>query len=137
MARGDRFDAVIASEVIEHVRRPDEFVGVLARLMRDSDTPPSGAGGPSGQKDQQASSSGGPVGRKPSLPSLPSLLLMSTINRTMESFAVAIVGAEYVTRMVPQGTHDWTRFLTPQEMALMTTQVCRTCMQSDVFDPAL
>ena len=45
------------------------------------------------------------------------LLLMSTLNRTLRSFALAIVGAEYVLRWLPRGTHDWEKFLTPEELA--------------------
>jgi len=43
------------------------------------------------------------------------LLAMSTLNRTLKSFALAIVGAEYVLRWVPQGTHRWEQFVTPDE----------------------
>jgi 2-polyprenyl-6-hydroxyphenyl methylase/3-demethylubiquinone-9 3-methyltransferase len=45
------------------------------------------------------------------------LLFMSTLNRTLRSFALAIVGAEYVLRWLPRGTHDWEKFLTPRELA--------------------
>jgi 2-polyprenyl-6-hydroxyphenyl methylase/3-demethylubiquinone-9 3-methyltransferase len=45
------------------------------------------------------------------------LLVMATINRTMKSYALAIVGAEYVLRWLPRGTHDWNRFVTPDELA--------------------
>jgi 2-polyprenyl-6-hydroxyphenyl methylase/3-demethylubiquinone-9 3-methyltransferase len=44
------------------------------------------------------------------------LLVMATINRTMKSYALAIVGAEYVLRWLPRGTHDWNRFVTPAEL---------------------
>jgi len=44
------------------------------------------------------------------------LHLCSTINRTAKSFAAAIVGAEYVMRWLPRGTHDWARFITPDEL---------------------
>jgi 2-polyprenyl-6-hydroxyphenyl methylase/3-demethylubiquinone-9 3-methyltransferase len=44
-------------------------------------------------------------------------LVLSTINRTMKAFALAIVGAEYVLRWLPRGTHDWRRFVRPSEMA--------------------
>lgn len=44
------------------------------------------------------------------------LLVLSTINRTMKAFALAIVGAEYVLRWLPAGTHQWDRFVTPDEM---------------------
>lgn len=78
------FDAVVASEVIEHVRAPGAFLATLAAL-----TKPRGA------------------------------VVISTLNRTPASYALAIVGAEYVTRVVPPGTHDWGRFVTPQELAMM------------------
>jgi len=44
------------------------------------------------------------------------LHLCSTINRTARSFAAAVVGAEYVMRWLPRGTHDWARFITPDEL---------------------
>lgn len=47
------------------------------------------------------------------------LLLCSTINRNPKSFAMAIVGAEYVMRWLPKGTHDWQKFITPDELAIM------------------
>ncbi len=43
------------------------------------------------------------------------LMIASTINRTAKSFAGAIVGAEYVMRWLPKGTHDWSKFITPDE----------------------
>jgi 2-polyprenyl-6-hydroxyphenyl methylase/3-demethylubiquinone-9 3-methyltransferase len=45
------------------------------------------------------------------------LFVLSTLNRTAKSFALAIVGAEYVLRWLPRGTHRWSRFLTPEEVA--------------------
>lgn len=44
------------------------------------------------------------------------LVLLSTINRTAKSFALMIVGAEYLLRWVPRGTHRWDRFVTPTEL---------------------
>ena len=44
------------------------------------------------------------------------LLFISTLNRTLRSLAVAKLGAEYVLRMLPVGTHDWRRFITPAEL---------------------
>lgn len=44
------------------------------------------------------------------------LLVLSTINRTMKSYLLAIVGAEYVLRWLPVGTHRWDRFISPQEL---------------------
>ncbi len=44
------------------------------------------------------------------------LMICSTINRNAKSFAMAIVGAEYVMRWLPKGTHDWQKFITPEEL---------------------
>ncbi|ASP19705.1 ubiquinone biosynthesis O-methyltransferase [Antarctobacter heliothermus] len=44
------------------------------------------------------------------------LHICSTINRNPKSFAVAILGAEYVMRWLPKGTHDWSKFITPDEL---------------------
>ena len=45
------------------------------------------------------------------------LMLLSTINRTLKAYVLAIVGAEYVLRWLPVGTHQWERFVTPEELA--------------------
>ncbi|MBT9290716.1 bifunctional 2-polyprenyl-6-hydroxyphenol methylase/3-demethylubiquinol 3-O-methyltransferase UbiG [Prosthecodimorpha staleyi] len=45
------------------------------------------------------------------------LLIMATLNRTLKSYALAIVGAEYVLRWLPRGTHDWRKFVTPEELS--------------------
>jgi 2-polyprenyl-6-hydroxyphenyl methylase/3-demethylubiquinone-9 3-methyltransferase len=47
------------------------------------------------------------------------LMLCSTINRNPKSFAMAIVGAEYVMRWLPKGTHEWSKFITPDELFKM------------------
>ena len=44
------------------------------------------------------------------------LQVCSTINRNPKSFAMAIVGAEYVMRWLPKGTHEWSNFITPHEL---------------------
>lgn len=44
------------------------------------------------------------------------LFFASTLNRTAKSFALAIIGAEYVLRWVPRGTHQWEKFVTPAEL---------------------
>jgi 2-polyprenyl-6-hydroxyphenyl methylase/3-demethylubiquinone-9 3-methyltransferase len=44
------------------------------------------------------------------------LLFVATLNRTAKAFALAIVGAEYVLRWLPRGTHRWDKFVTPNEL---------------------
>jgi len=44
------------------------------------------------------------------------LMIASTLNRNPKSFAMAIIGAEYVMRWLPKGTHDWQKFITPDEL---------------------
>jgi 2-polyprenyl-6-hydroxyphenyl methylase/3-demethylubiquinone-9 3-methyltransferase len=44
------------------------------------------------------------------------LMLCSTLNRNPKSFMMAIVGAEWVMRWLPKGTHDWAKFITPDEL---------------------
>lgn len=80
-AAGERFDAVLAMEVIEHVADVDAFLKACGEMVR-----------PGG------------------------LLFLATINRTLKAFALAIVGAEYVLNWLPRGTHQWDRFLTPDEV---------------------
>jgi 2-polyprenyl-6-hydroxyphenyl methylase/3-demethylubiquinone-9 3-methyltransferase len=45
------------------------------------------------------------------------ILVVATINRTLKSFALAIVGAEYLLRWLPRGTHRWDKLVTPEELA--------------------
>ncbi|MGY2048612.1 bifunctional 2-polyprenyl-6-hydroxyphenol methylase/3-demethylubiquinol 3-O-methyltransferase UbiG [Methylobacterium sp. JK268] len=78
---GERFDVVLAMEVVEHVADRPAFVRTACAAVR-----------PGG------------------------LLFAATINRTMRSFALAIVGAEYVLGWLPKGTHDWEKFVTPDEL---------------------
>jgi 2-polyprenyl-6-hydroxyphenyl methylase/3-demethylubiquinone-9 3-methyltransferase len=44
------------------------------------------------------------------------VMILSTINRTVKAYALAIIGAEYVLRWLPAGTHQWERFVTPEEL---------------------
>ncbi len=44
------------------------------------------------------------------------LMICSTLNRTSKSFLMAIIGAEWVMRWLPKGTHDWAKFITPDEL---------------------
>ncbi|MFD1626530.1 bifunctional 2-polyprenyl-6-hydroxyphenol methylase/3-demethylubiquinol 3-O-methyltransferase UbiG [Azospirillum griseum] len=81
-ASGERFDVVLAMEVIEHVADVPLFLKSCADLLA-----------PGG------------------------VLFLATLNRTPKSFAMAIVGAEYVLRWLPRGTHNWRQFLRPSELA--------------------
>ncbi|WP_372892065.1 bifunctional 2-polyprenyl-6-hydroxyphenol methylase/3-demethylubiquinol 3-O-methyltransferase UbiG [Rhodosalinus sp.] len=78
---GERFDAVLNMEVVEHVADPRAYIATCAELLK-----------PGG------------------------LMICSTINRNAKSFAMAIVGAEYVMRWLPKGTHEWRKFITPDEL---------------------
>ncbi len=49
------------------------------------------------------------------------LVVLSTLNRTLRSLATAKIGAEYVLRLLPAGTHDWRRFVTPGELTRHAT----------------
>ncbi len=44
------------------------------------------------------------------------LMFVATLNRTLKSFGLAIVGAEYILRWLPRGTHEWERFIKPEEL---------------------
>jgi 2-polyprenyl-6-hydroxyphenyl methylase / 3-demethylubiquinone-9 3-methyltransferase len=78
---GVTFDAVVAMEVVEHVKNMPAFVKTAAALVR-----------PGG------------------------LFVAATLNRTLKSFALAIVGAEYLLGWLPKGTHRWEKFVTPAEL---------------------
>ena len=78
---GERFDVVLAMEVVEHVVDVPAFVATCAGMVK-----------PGG------------------------LLVMATLNRTLKSFALAIVGAEYILRWLPRGTHQWDKFVKPDEL---------------------
>lgn len=80
---GERFDLLLAMEVVEHVADMTLFVKCCATMVK-----------PGG------------------------LMIAATINRTLKSFALAIVGAEYVLRWLPPGTHQWEKFVTPNELEI-------------------
>ncbi len=82
LATGERFDAVLNMEVVEHVADVRVFLEASAGLVK-----------PGG------------------------LMVCATLNRTAKAFALAIVGAEYVMRWLPRGTHDWRKFVKPSELA--------------------
>jgi 2-polyprenyl-6-hydroxyphenyl methylase / 3-demethylubiquinone-9 3-methyltransferase len=84
---GERFDVVLAMEVVEHVADVALFVKRCAEMVK-----------PGG------------------------LMIAATINRTMKSWAFAIVGAEYILRLLPLGTHHWDKFVTPAELEAAMAQ---------------
>jgi len=49
------------------------------------------------------------------------LLIMATLNRTIKSYLIGIIGAEYLMRYLPIGTHDWHFFVKPEEIDAMIT----------------
>lgn len=65
------------------------------------------------------------------------LLITSTLNRSMKSFALGIVAAEYVLGWLPKGTHDWKAFIKPSEMAAALRQCDLTVQDSAglVYNP--
>lgn len=65
------------------------------------------------------------------------LMVCSTINRNPKSFAMAIVGAEYVMRWLPKGTHEWSKFITPDELYGLISQAGLTPVDRKgfVFNP--
>ena len=71
-------------------------------------------------------------------PKFSHLLVFSTPNRTAMSFGVMILGAEWVLRLLPRGTHEWDRFLTPDELtrALAAAGLTVTDVDGIALDPA-
>jgi len=65
------------------------------------------------------------------------IFVAATINRTKRAFALAIVGAEYVLRWLPVGTHSWDKFVTPDELedAITTGEMQVFDRQGVVFNP--
>jgi 2-polyprenyl-6-hydroxyphenyl methylase / 3-demethylubiquinone-9 3-methyltransferase len=65
------------------------------------------------------------------------LVFAATLNRTLKSFAFAIIGAEYVLRWAPRGTHNWSQFITPAELkgALASAGLRVFDETGVVFDP--
>ena len=65
------------------------------------------------------------------------VMILSTLNRTLKSFALAIIGAEYILRWLPVGTHQWQRFVTPSELAsaLSAAGLAMTGTEGLIYDP--
>ncbi len=65
------------------------------------------------------------------------LIVVATLNRTLKSLALAKIGAEYVLRWLPPGTHDWNKFVSPEELAseLRDLGLAIAETRGIVFDP--
>jgi 2-polyprenyl-6-hydroxyphenyl methylase/3-demethylubiquinone-9 3-methyltransferase len=65
------------------------------------------------------------------------VMVLSTINRTLKAYALAIVGAEYILRWLPAGTHQWHRFVTPDELVghLAGAGLTAPWFEGIVYDP--
>ena len=98
----ERFDIILAMEVIEHVADVGLFLDRCASMLK-----------PGG------------------------MMVVSTLNRNWKSFALGIVAAEYVLRWLPRGTHQWDKFVTPDELArhLERNEFSITDQSGVVFNP--
>jgi 2-polyprenyl-6-hydroxyphenyl methylase/3-demethylubiquinone-9 3-methyltransferase len=98
----ERFDIVLAMEVVEHVSDIGLFLSRCAAMLK-----------PGG------------------------MMVVSTLNRNWKSFALAIVGAEYILRWLPRGTHQWEKFVTPDELAkyLLDSRLVVTEETGVVYSP--
>jgi 2-polyprenyl-6-hydroxyphenyl methylase / 3-demethylubiquinone-9 3-methyltransferase len=65
------------------------------------------------------------------------MLFLSTLNRTRRSLLVAKLGAEYVLRLLPMGTHDWRQFITPAELSGMLREAGARVTDSAGLSPGL
>ena len=62
-------------------------------------------------------------------------MFTATLNRTLTSYVKAIVGAEYILRWLPIGTHEWDKFLTPQELESIAKSIkCNILKDINLFD---
>jgi len=65
------------------------------------------------------------------------VMILSTLNRTLKAYALAIVGAEFILRWMPVGTHQWDRFVRPEELkaALAGAGLTQTGTKGMVYNP--
>ena len=63
--------------------------------------------------------------------------MLSTLNKTIKSLLLAKIGAEYILNMVPKGTHDWEKFVTPEQIdeILKSQNLERILIEGMVIDP--
>lgn len=81
-ANPNSLDAIIASEVIEHVNEPKLFLEYCVKALK-----PGGS------------------------------IFVTTINKTYLSYFAAIIYAEYISQLIPKGTHDWNKFVSPDDVS--------------------
>ena len=64
-------------------------------------------------------------------------MFVATLNRTLKSLALAKIGAEYILRWLPPGTHDWNRFVDPEDLRRMLEESGLNPMKTQgvAFDP--
>ncbi|CAD6244495.1 GSCOCG00013370001-RA-CDS [Cotesia congregata] len=97
--KSEIYDAVVASEVIEHVSNKDIFVKYCAKALK-----PGGS------------------------------IFITTLNKTIPSFLGGIVCAEYILRAIPIGTHEWSKFISPEDtQRLLDQHGCCTQLVHGVF----
>ena len=65
------------------------------------------------------------------------IMFIATINRTFESYLKAIVGAEYILRWLPIGTHEWNKFLKPEEIEQILNNLNLKKLSQDGFKYSL
>ncbi len=95
----EKFDAVLAMEIIEHVANVNNFIAAASDCLK-----------PNG------------------------LMFVATLNRTVKSYLKAIIGAEYVLKWLPRGTHDWKSFLKPSEIYKIASQNNLNLIKSNGFE---
>jgi 2-polyprenyl-6-hydroxyphenyl methylase/3-demethylubiquinone-9 3-methyltransferase len=65
------------------------------------------------------------------------VIILSTLNRTLKAYALAIVGAEFILRWLPVGTHQWQRLVQPEELASALSAACLSLASTEglIYDP--
>ncbi|CAK9826997.1 Ubiquinone biosynthesis O-methyltransferase, mitochondrial [Anthophora retusa] len=95
----ETYNAVVASEVIEHVNNKDLFLKCCVNTLK-----PGGS------------------------------IFLTTLNKTLPSWLGGIIAAEHVLKLVPKGTHDWNKFITPPEIQyLLESCGCKTKLIHGMF----
>jgi len=101
-SREEMYDAVVASEVIEHVDNQEVFLSKCTQVLK-----PGGS------------------------------MFVTTLNRSTRSWIFAIIGAEYVLGLLPRGTHQWEKFVKPEELrGMLEAEKCQIrCIHGMMYVP--